>query len=792
MSASIGYSQTGKTVALIDPNTLPEEEKVLQTGSNFEPFSSFESLCNRINVSAFIPRFKKENGEALKTLLPLYPLEHQIRCIQETLRRYEYTRALANVTPTGLGKTFFAMIIAYVLDLKLFVVGTAAADLAWVSQADIFGIAGKNGTYETINGSERIKNGVSVSKMETATSFRGASERMYFSLGNKFLNIIHYGTILRNYVNPETWEVSEVFKNLVDVGILVVFDEAHQIKNSDAAQTRAAMALSDYINFSVPQTRSRLMYMSATLVDTKKGAANMSRLLGIVPPPPLGVEDNLNYRTAGTINWINQNGGMLNLHDRNAPNFTPTFIDIFGAHIKPKFIDRMGKIEYPKYLQSYGSYLYLRIDRNTLINYVRTLDEIEWILRTEKSNETVKRRATKLTAINHSLEAFEFGLAPEIAKFIVRTAKECPYVKVVVAFFHHKAINRFVKTLNELGYGDAYVLMRGTKKKEKDGKTTYSTLPGKKRGQLIDQFISRNNSVHLDAQGILRRRYVVFILQQTTAESISLHDTFGDSPTIFISCFNYQYQKLVQAAGRVIRSGMLSPAFVFWAVPDMLLTEGIDPEYDDLSPVEKYHITTSLNYKSVSDRLASKSQTVKIISDIRNDEEEGDDEDTGVSRQDAAVQFHEYRISRLVGLSEDQSNYCRSAIIVLRRNQMVEIFNRQKEIGQYYFSLEVWNDFFTHFYNMGRNDYNNNWVQFFTQLYRTGMPDINMTIDPDANPEYSEIYQYQAHFFIRGIATPNDYAWALHFSSEMNKDKIIEALNEKEVPGEMSHTEAIF
>lgn len=777
MSAQEGLSQAGHFVNLVDQKTLPDEEKVLQTGSNFTPFDSFESFCNRVNVSAFLPKFKVENESMLKTLLPLFPLDHQIQCIQRTLERYQTYRSLANVTPTGLGKTFFAMIIAYILDLKLYVIGPSAAISAWNSQSDIFGVAGKYGRYVNVDDTVRIVDGVSVKDMTSKKSYQGASGNFYHSLNDKFLRTISDDSLPNNIVRVQgtdetaTFEVMQSFKDLVDAGILVVFDEAHRIKNSKAKKTKCAMAIADYINFhpDTRNSRSRIMYMSATLIDTEKAAANMTRLLGVVPPTS-GTDD-LGYRKAGMMNWIVNNATI----ETSTPLYTSSFIDIFSTYIKPRFIDRMGKIEYPKYLQSYGSYLYLRTDRKTLINYVRTLDEIDRIVNIEEGGDKVKMRATKLTAINRSLEAFELGLAPEIAKFIVRTTQECPYAKFVVAFFHHNAIDKFNQTLKNLGYENSFILMRGRRQKSKEGKVSYTTLSPADRKYCIDQFTGPNNKVIVDSRGILRRQYIGFILQQTTAESISLHDVNGDGPTIFVSCFNYQYQKLVQAGGRVVRSGMLSPAFIFWAVPDMFLVKDIDPEYEDLSPVEKYHIT-SLNYKNVSDRLAKKSEIVRAITEVEEDsvdtteEEEGDDiDDVGVSIHDAAVQFNEYKISRLVGLSEGETNYCRSAIIILRRNEMVQIFNQQKIMG-IMFSQDVWNDFFNHFYGIN-------------------MPDIRVEFPFDYDAKNYAIYQYQSYFFVRGLNQEIDYLNAMYWSQQFNGDKITEFMSEEL---EMSTTDAIL
>jgi len=776
MSVEGGLSQSGHRVELQDPEKLPAEDKILETGSNFTEFSSFAAFCDKVNVSAFLPKFKRENGVKLKKLLPLYPLPHQIRCIQSTLKRYRETKALANVTPTGLGKTFFAMIIAYILDLKLFVVGTDASEIAWKSQAEMFGIAGKTGTYTVIDGENRIENGVSVANMKTLDTIIGSSGQFYANLDTKFLETVTYGKIAGLYVNSVTKKPSEVFKKLVDIGILLVFDEAHQIKNQGTDRTVAATVLADYINFEAVNTRSRILYMSATLVDTEKGAANMTRLLGIVPPPPPGETDDLSYREKSMYQWIASRGQIINQSDKHQSNYTPTFIDIFGYYVKPGFIDRMGVIQYPRYLQSYGSYLYLRIKQKSLIDFVRPLDEIEWIVSTEEEGGKVEERATKLTAINHSLSAFESSLAPEIANFVVKVSNECPYAKVVIAFFYHKSINKFVAKLDDLGYESRYILMRGeeTQKynvKKQRMEQKYPTLSPGRREAAINSFVGPQNSVKL-VDGVLRRDKVIFILQQTTAESISLHDVFGDGPTIFISCFNYQFQKLVQAAGRVIRSGMLSPAFVFWAVPDMLLAQDVDPEYEELSPVEKYHIEKSLNYKNISARLSNKSLTVKKISDVETEVDEEDE--VGVSKLDAAVQFDKYQISRLNGLNEGQTHYCRSAIIVIRRDQMIELFNKQKELGQWIFTFEIWKDFFSYFYNIELTE------SLIVQMYHKTL---------NANMDGSK-HRYQSQFFIRGLASETDYNNAKHFSALFNAD----ALEKKKVDEDLnvSITEAIL
>lgn len=174
--------------------------------------------------------------------------------INEILSSYMY---YVDSSETGGGKTFVASSVSKHRKLSLFVVAppmaissawepvTLSYDVPWIEMI----------SYQSLVG--RAESGLK----------HGWLKRENITVGNN---------------TKAVFTVTKRLQDVIDQGILLVFDEAHALKNANTMSMNAAMTLSNAVMKS--GGRSRVALLTATLFDKKEHAASFVRILGYVDP----------------------------------------------------------------------------------------------------------------------------------------------------------------------------------------------------------------------------------------------------------------------------------------------------------------------------------------------------------------------------------------------------------------------------------------------------------------------------------------------------------------------------
>lgn len=156
-------------------------------------------------------------------------------------------RAAVDSSPVGAGKTYSACRYAYERGLSVMIVAPKSVKTKWESVAALYGVPCVGAyTYQGLRGTRR-----------------------------------HQPNVPHIRRDGDAFAPTPLFAETVNAGVLLVFDEFHNVKNPGTAQVEAAVALVRHVFAQPAANPSRVLLLSATPGDKEVHAFQFARMLGV-------------------------------------------------------------------------------------------------------------------------------------------------------------------------------------------------------------------------------------------------------------------------------------------------------------------------------------------------------------------------------------------------------------------------------------------------------------------------------------------------------------------------------
>ncbi len=171
-------------------------------------------------------------------------LSHQITHTQRLEQAIQKGFGYLDSSPTGSGKTYVTCHLARKYGLSLVVIGPVSVLSYWEKVAALFGVA--------------------VVRVLSYHALRGSNDTL------------NHGLLTRN---GKKYTVTDSFKQWLQKGVLLVFEEVHNLKNKNTLQQRAALTLVREV--AKINNGSRIALLSATPFDKAEHCGSILMLLGL-------------------------------------------------------------------------------------------------------------------------------------------------------------------------------------------------------------------------------------------------------------------------------------------------------------------------------------------------------------------------------------------------------------------------------------------------------------------------------------------------------------------------------
>jgi hypothetical protein len=350
--------------------------------------------------------------------------------------------------------------------------------------------------------------------------------------------LIRHDTMTEGRVRQVSFTATQRYLDLVDSGILAVFDEIHYIKNN-SGQYKACNALLRPI-ISRGGT-SRFALLSGTPFDKYEHAINLLRLIGYIRSNRMytrdrrtkqmvmeGLQELIN--SCRFINAIETERILIEtpLTAETIPKFA---YDLYTRVIKPNI---SGAMPIPTINATFDvANGFFNISDATIGKLRTALLQLHaaavWVKQTE-TLEVVAANFGELTLALVAVENAKVEIFTRIANSILLAS---PNSKVIISVNYHTTIDALLQTLNRFHP----LVLTGLVKAED-------------RGDIIHAFNTNPN-------------YRLLIMNtQVGGIGISLHDTVGDSPRFMLISPSSKMLDIMQAAARIYRAGTQSNAVV--------------------------------------------------------------------------------------------------------------------------------------------------------------------------------------------------------------------------------------
>jgi hypothetical protein len=326
------------------------------------------------------------------------------------------------------------------------------------------------------------------------------------------------------------FKVTPLFEHLTKEGLLLVFDEAQNVKNK-SVQAEACKTLASYI---LSQTeRSRFMFLSGSPIDKEEHAINIMQLMGFIRSNRLFVyykeSDRLQLRGAQElVDYCNSVNRELTTEVIKATPFSHKNVRhvcylLFQKVLKPNITSAMPPPSTNSQIDcKNGYYLMTDPDSTDLMSAIAELDNVA---RYNPSHGTVNLEGENLGAITSALMAIE---RPKVSIFVRKTIEELqqnPNCKVGI-FVNYKIT---LQLIAELLVDYNPLILQGN-------------VPKKKREPIIEKFQAPDT------------KYRVLISNLKVASTgIDLDDKVGTFPRICYASPNYLISDLHQLTRRFLR-----------------------------------------------------------------------------------------------------------------------------------------------------------------------------------------------------------------------------------------------
>lgn len=435
----------------------------------------------------------------------------QVNHINALLKVFRKSPIAVDTSETGTGKTLSWCVIARRFNVPMFVVCPKSAINVWETFSDLCGVDCITITYESLSG-KALKHGLLT----------------YDRTDNKY-----YPT--------------DRLLDLVDDGVMIIFDEVHKIKNDTNRSKCAHTVIQSVINDN-PKWKTWCGLLSATAIDKPDTVLMLYRSMGFwsntpltkhVPGRPrnydgfLEIINNLSRIFApGEVDFSEAD----NLMDNKATKeeLSGYLFELWRDSISKKMISEMVQSPTEFTIEFANGYYEIK-DPDELKEIKMAIDEVADAVGFNARTGETKVDNQNLGALTKAEQHLHAAYVPMAIRVIRKILKTVPGAKVI---FFTRFIGEFmdpvVEHLEEKGF-------------------TVLTLHGKMNDQdridTIDEFNGDNDSNILIAS------------LQLGGTSISIHDTIGGRPRYSFVIPNYRYTDTVQCMGRTKRRGIQSNGY---------------------------------------------------------------------------------------------------------------------------------------------------------------------------------------------------------------------------------------
>lgn len=339
-----------------------------------------------------------------------------------------------------------------------------------------------------------------------------------------------HGLLDRIDIDEETFfKPTDLLKELISEGCLIVFDEAQKFKNKNETW-KACQVLSSTV-LKIGGT-SRFVLLSGTPIDKEEHAINMMQMMGFIQSPRLymfdkeerrlrlyGAQELIDYCKTVDLNLTLE---FLRLNPFTADNVRHNCYLMFQQILKRKIATAMPS-PVTKIDSKNGYYnIYSQEDRKLL---TESIEHLSTKLRFNEREGTVDTRNGGFGAIQKCLMGIEKSKINSMARITRNTLNEHPNGKVCVFVNYTEGLFRLAELLKDFNP----IVM-------------YGAIQPKKRQALFDMFQAPN----------LKSRLLIGNLTICSA-GIDLDDKDGRFPRYAFASPNYTILDLHQLTRRFVR-----------------------------------------------------------------------------------------------------------------------------------------------------------------------------------------------------------------------------------------------
>ena len=456
-------------------------------------FPNVLSLCSKGLYTCSITVIEKK-------LLP-----HQTRHYRKILERLKMYNRVVDTSVMGCGKTFTICAVAKKKNVDIIAFSPDSSQQNWLKAFQHFGIPREKWNWYGYNSFLCKEKPL----MIATKHIPGKSSYLEYQTGQK---------------------VAKKFHKKCNNGVLLVFDEAHFLKNNSNRAKLAIMLIQTALEYS----RSSIALLSSTPFDKPCHSGQFAKLLGIITSEHLTFYD----RSTQTHN----NDGMDEIIDyckqldrektreidteqckRSTAN---TIVHKYISQIiKPKLFVAMKPI--------------VQDSEKDIVNMFGCLDDKENIQLVEAGLKLLeaglnarKQSANSLAQLQKGMQNIEEGKIPLFLKLVYKSLSSNPKCKIIIMANYILSIDVIHKSLQQKGY-DPLLVWGKTPKADRQG--------------IIQKFQEPNT------------KFRILVCNTTIlCQGQDLDDQHGEYPRHLFISPNYNITNLQQATGRVIRSKTMS------------------------------------------------------------------------------------------------------------------------------------------------------------------------------------------------------------------------------------------
>lgn len=418
-----------------------------------------------------------------KTSVRLLP--HQVEHYMRVLNIVEKHRCYFDSSSTGTGKTVICGKLSNDLQLPLFVISPKSVIVTWKELSKEFDFPLKQIiTYQKLRGKKNMVN-------------------------HPYLEYFFRGFI-----------TTSEFDEIAQQGILLVFDEVHNLKNVGTRQQKAAIALVHYVMEHT--TKSVVALLSASPFDKVVHSISVMKMLG----------NNLGSRSQILKFCRNINRKKTDKYASLSP-FSDFCWKLYKKVVAPEIVSTMSLPELPPRDFKNGYYQFNDSDLSLLEEGEERLKRaVKWVdeeAEAQLTDETIR----KVTVALYLIERSKLNTLIRLASQTLHQ----PNSKVIVYCWFRNSIEQLKQKLTE---------KLNIRVESLHGKTKLQ-----EREDVINTFQQPDNTLRC-----------IITSPPVGGIGISLHDTHGNFPRYIYAIPSYHFISLLQACGRTYRTNVKSTATI--------------------------------------------------------------------------------------------------------------------------------------------------------------------------------------------------------------------------------------